>query len=88
MSSKPLGDDISRAEVLGISAEGISLSANSQEMFLAYHDFPWFKNAPPAKVRNVQMPAPDHFFWPDLDVDLTKEIILHPEKFPLKAGIN
>ena len=35
MSSKPLGDGISRAEVLGISAEGISLSANSREMFLA-----------------------------------------------------
>jgi hypothetical protein len=27
-----------------------------------------------------------HFYWPDLDVDLTAEMIEHPERFPLKAG--
>jgi hypothetical protein len=85
MSLKPLGGDGSAAEVTGISAKGISMVANGHEMFLAYDDFPWFKHAAAAKVRNVQMPAPNHFFWPDLDVDLTTEIILHPEKFPLTA---
>ena len=29
--------------------------------------------------------APGHFYWPDLDVDLSEEIIAHPERFPLKA---
>ncbi|NCR64791.1 MAG: integron cassette protein [Microcystis aeruginosa LG11-05] len=36
-------------------------------------------------ILNIQEPFPDHFYWPDLDVDLSKEIIKNPERFPLKA---
>lgn len=87
MTSEPLGGDISQPEVTGISAEGISLSADGRELLLAYDDFPWFRNATASEVRNVQAPAPDHFFWPDLDVELTTDIILHPERFPLIANV-
>lgn len=31
---------------------------------------------------NVEEPSSRHFYWPDLDVDLTEEIIEHPERFP------
>jgi hypothetical protein len=55
-------------------------------MFLAFDDFPWFKDAPVAKILNVEEPQPDHFFWPDLDIDLTSEIIQHPERYPLTAS--
>jgi hypothetical protein len=37
------------------------------------------------KILHVEEPYPEHFYWPDLDVDLTSEIIEHPERFPLKA---
>lgn len=40
---------------------------------------------PGNRILNVQEPFPEHFYWPDLDVDLTVEIIEHPERFPLKA---
>ena len=86
MSSKPLGSSSSRAEVTNISSHGLWLLASGSEMFLAFEDFPWFKDAPVAKILNVVEPRPDHFFWPDLDVDLTAEIIQHPEKYPLKAS--
>ena len=43
------------------------------------------KDAPVGKILNVEEPAPGHFYWPDLDVDLSEEIIAHPERFPLKA---
>ena len=33
---------------------------------------------------NVEV-SPGHFYWPDLDIDLTEEIIEHPERFPLVA---
>jgi hypothetical protein len=36
-------------------------------------------------ITPVKKPYPEHFYWPDLDVDLTVEIIGHPETFPLKA---
>lgn len=28
-----------------------------------------------------------HFYWPDIDVDLTQEIIENPEIFPLKTAV-
>ncbi|MEN8180825.1 MAG: integron cassette protein, partial [Pseudomonadota bacterium] len=31
--------------------------------------------------------SPGHYYWPEIDVDLTKEIIEHPERFPLSAKI-
>jgi hypothetical protein len=34
---------------------------------------------------NVEEPRHGHFFWPELDVDLTEEIIEHPDRFPLTA---
>jgi hypothetical protein len=34
--------------------------------------------------RAVEEPSVGHFYWPDLDVDLTAEIIEDPERFPLK----
>ena len=49
-----------------------------------YEDFPWFKDVPVRKILNVEEPHSGHFYWPDLDVDLTAEIIEHPERFPLK----
>ena len=52
---------------------------------MSYEDFPWFKEKTIKSILNVEEPNPGHFFWPELDVDLTKEIIEHPERFPLKA---
>jgi len=54
-------------------------------LFMAYEDFPWFKDAPVRKILHVEEPYPGHFYWPDLDVDLTAEIIEHRERFPLKV---
>ncbi|MGB4247376.1 MAG: DUF2442 domain-containing protein [Pseudohongiellaceae bacterium] len=54
-------------------------------MFLSFENFPWFMNQPANKVMNVEETSPDHFYWPDLDVDLTHEIIEYPERFPLLA---
>ncbi len=87
MSSKPLGKTTSDVEVTNISSHGIWLLTNKGELFLSYEDFPWFKDAPVRKILNIKEPSPGHFFWPDLDVDLTTEIIEHPERFPLKAKV-
>jgi hypothetical protein len=53
---------------------------------MSYEDFPWFADAPVGKILNVEQPSEGHFYWPDLDVDLTVDIIEHPERFPLKAS--
>jgi hypothetical protein len=72
-------------EVTHISGRGIWLLAGDEEMFMSYDEFPWFKDVPVSKILNVEELSPKHFFWPDLDIDLTAEIIEHPERFPLRV---
>ena len=38
-----------------------------------------------AQVFNIQEISPQHFYWPDIDVDLDLERIKHPDRFPLVA---
>lgn len=85
MSSQPHGEPTSPVEVTHISSHGVWLLAHGTELFMSYADFPWFRDVPVGKILNVEEPAPNHFHWPELDVDLTPEIIAHPERFPLKA---
>ena len=85
MNSEPLGIDTSEVEVTAISAYGVLLLADEEEMFLSYEDFPWFKDVSARGILNVQELTPGHFYWPDLDVDLEVEIIRHPDHFPLRA---
>lgn len=84
MSSKTLGKNIAAVEVSHISCNGVWLLAGDKELFMSYEDFPWFKDVSVRKILNVEEPHAGHFYWPDLDVDLTAEIIEHPERFPLK----
>ena len=73
------------AEVTNISSYGIWLLAHDKELFMSYDDFPWFKEQTIKSVVNVVEESHGHFYWPDLDIDLTEEIIKNPERFPLKA---
>jgi hypothetical protein len=75
----------SAVEVTSISGHGVWLLAGDKEFFMPYEEFPWFLDAPVAKILDVQEPAPGHFYWPALDVNLTAVSIEHPERFPLKA---
>ena len=84
MSSKKLGKSIAAVEVTHISSNGVWILAEGKELFMSYEDFPWFKDAPVRKILNIEVPHAGHFYWPDLDVDLTIDIIEHPERFPLK----
>lgn len=72
-------------EVANISGHCVWLLADEEELFMSYEDFPWFRDLPMGRVLNVEEPKPGHFYWPDLDIDLTAEIIAHPESFSLQA---
>ena len=85
-NSDELGKSTSEAEVTNISKDGVWILSGDRELFMSYEDFPWFKDAPVGKILNVEQPGEGHFYWPDLDVDLTVDIIEHPERYPLKAS--
>ena len=85
MLSKPHGENTSAIEVTNVSSHGFWLLWNGQEHFLAFEHFPWFRDASIAAISHVELQGKEHLYWPDLDVDLSLEIIQDPDKFPLAA---
>lgn len=85
MKSEMLGEGTLITEITNISNHGIWLFSKGKEFFLPYEEFPWFKEVPVSRILNVQEVTPGHFYWPDLDVDLSLEVIKNPQRFPLKA---
>jgi hypothetical protein len=47
----------------------------------------WFKDAAVGKILNVELPSEQHLYWPELDIDLEIDSILHPERYPLVSRV-
>ena len=74
---------ISIPEVTHVSKHGFWLLLADEELLLPFEQFPWFRRATIEQMSNVEWPAPEHLYWPDLDIDLALESIRRPEAFPL-----
>ncbi|MDP1613332.1 MAG: DUF2442 domain-containing protein [Sulfuritalea sp.] len=83
MTSAALGTNISPVEVTNVSRHGFWILLEAEELFLPFSEFPWFRDAAIGKILHVELPWPNHLYWPELDVDLAVESIRHPERFPL-----
>ena len=80
-----LGTSTSQIEVTNIDSQGIWLFVEPNEYFMSYDEYPWFKNARLSDVLDVELLSGQHIHWPELDVDLSVEILEDPQSFPLKA---
>lgn len=89
MSKKSVvpGASTSQAEITNIGVHGLWMLVDGREHFLDYQQFPWFKDATVAELMHFERPQHGHFWWPDLDVDLSLDSLFHPEKYPLKAKV-
>ena len=87
MTSAAPGISTSPVEVTNISKHGFWLLLENEELFLPFSEFPWFKDVPVGRILHVELPAANHLYWPDLDIDLAVESIRHPEKFPLVSRV-
>lgn len=89
MKSAALGTNTSNttqtlfAEVTNVSQHGFWVLLDDEELFLSFVDFPWFRDEAIGKILHVELPSPNHLYWPDLDIDLAVESIRDPERFPL-----
>ncbi|HTQ37825.1 MAG TPA: DUF2442 domain-containing protein [Pirellulales bacterium] len=86
MKSKKLGKNISAVEVTNVSKHGFWLLLQEKEHFVAFDQFPWFRDVSIGQLTNVQLPSLHHLYWPELDIDLAVESLSNPEKFPLVSG--
>lgn len=75
-------------EVTNISRHGFWLLLDDRELVVTFAHFPWFGNAAVNQLLNVERPAEDHLYWPDLDVDLSVDSIEHPERYPLISKVS
>lgn len=66
---------------------GFWVLLEAEELFLPFSEFPWFREAAIGKILPVELPSPNHLYWPELDVDLAVESIRHPERFPLVSQV-
>jgi len=74
-------------EITRITLQGFWLLVNDKEYFVPFEQFPWFKEKSVREISNVQLFGKDHLYWEDLDVDLTLDMIEHPERYPFRAKI-
>ena len=81
--SKSTGVSTEEVEVTNISRHGFWLFLGGRELFVSFREFPWFAEAPVAKVTNVRWPSPNHLYWPELDVDLSVDSVERPNDFPI-----
>ena len=79
------GKFTSTVEVTYIFRHGFWLWLRDRELFVPFAEFPWFADAPIAKIVNVEWLSEDHLYWPEVDVDLSIRSIEHPEEFLLKT---
>lgn len=83
MKSVQHGGSTPGAEVTHVSRHGFRVSVGEREVCASFKDFPWFENASIRQITTVEMPAPHHLHWPELDVDLAVDALDHPERYPL-----
>ena len=77
----------SKTEITHIFLNGIwLLSSSGKELFMPYDEFPWFKDQPVKVIYNVEEQSAGHFYWPDIDVDLSEKIIENPSHYPRKSS--
>ena len=77
----------SKAEVTNIGPKGLWMLVDGVEHFLDYETFPWFMHGTVAEILHVERPHAEHLWWPELDVDLAVENLLHPEKYTLRGKV-
>ena len=70
-------------EVTNISRQGFWLLLRDEELFLPFAEFPWFRDVPGCRILHVELPAENHLYWPEMDVDLAVESVRNPDRFPL-----
>ena len=83
MKSARRGKRTSDVEVQNISRNGIWLLVRGKEYFLPHKQYPWFERARIADIYKVKLLHGFHLHWPELDVDLEIDSLIHPEKYPL-----
>ena len=82
----PRGKPIAAPTIAELSEDGFWLVLDDRRIFVDFREFPWFRGRSREELQNVERPFSDELRWSELDVDLTVDSLLHPERYPLRFG--
>ncbi|HRP69670.1 MAG TPA: DUF2442 domain-containing protein [Turneriella sp.] len=71
-------------EVTNIERLGFWLLIDDKEYFIAFAEYPVFKQATVEQILSVERLSPSQFRWPALDADIELEALDNPSQFTLK----
>ena len=58
-----------------------------EECFLPFKKYPWFENSKISSIINVKLFRKHRLYWPELDVDLSIEILADPKKISFNIQV-
>ena len=70
--------------VENISPFGFWIFDGKKEYFVNFEDYPEFLNAPINEFYNFSVDFEGNLHWENLDIDIEKDSLETPEKYPLK----
>jgi hypothetical protein len=83
MKSEVVGKATSDVEITNIDMQGIWLLMNDKEFFLAFEQFPGFRDATVGEIHNVRLEGDSELHWPDLKVRVPVTSIGTPTPIPV-----
>ena len=73
-----------KVEVSHISSVGLWLFVDDAEFFVSFQDYPDLLNATISQLSEVTVDSIGDFHWEELDVDIERNALEEPEKYPLR----
>jgi len=77
------GTNTSVSEVTSVGSHGFWLLINARGYFVAFDEYPVFRQATVEQIFQVKNIGLDQLHWPDLDVDIELNALRHPENYLL-----
>ena len=70
------------ASISSIQQDGFQLLTEEGECFVLFERYPAFRKAKVDQIFHIEQDD-DAFYWPDLDIDIELDALMHPERYPL-----
>lgn len=87
MKSAARGRTASRTEVTNVTPVGVWMLVLCNDELLSFESSPWFRSVSIEHICAVELPAGNHLYWPELDIDLAVASIDQPGQFPLASKV-
>jgi hypothetical protein len=70
-------------EITNISSVGFWILIDNKEYFVAFDEYPKFKDIPVIDIFDFKMLSPKQLYWEQHDIDIELSALKNPEQFTL-----